>query len=270
MLYDVVDFQKDVVEASAVKPVLVDFWAQWCGPCRMLGPLLEKLAAEYADRWTLVKVETDKHPEISAEYGVRGIPNVKLFRDGKVVDEFTGALPERVLRSWLEKAVPNPLDQEVEQAVELLKVGQALEARELLQSVLEREPHHEAAAAHLARSLAIDDPIAAGELVAGIYENSAHFELADSVRTLAALARHLPDGERLPEADVREAYMTAISSLFNKEFDQALEALIDIIRLDRYYDDDGARKACIALFKLLGEDNEITLRHRRSFDGALY
>ena len=270
MMYDVVDFQKDVIEASAARPVLVDFWAQWCGPCRMLGPLLESLAREQADRWTLVKVETDKHPDISAAYGVRGIPNVKLFRDGKVADEFTGALPERVLRSWLDKAIPDPLNEEVAQAAAMLQAGQALEARTILESVLDREPGHEGAAAHLARSLVIDDPVAAGELVANIYANSKFFEIADSVRTLAGLARHLPDGDDLAEADVRANYLGAIRSLFDKEFDAALDAMIDVIRQDRYYDDDGARKACIALFKLLGEDSEITLRHRRSFDGALY
>ena len=98
MAYDVVDFQKEVIEASFEKPVLVDFWAPWCGPCRVLGPVLEKLAVEEADRWTLAKVNTDQNQEVSMQYGIRGIPAVKLFVDGNVVNEFTGALPEHMVK----------------------------------------------------------------------------------------------------------------------------------------------------------------------------
>lgn len=91
MAYDIVDFQKEVIDASFEKPILVDFWAPWCGPCRVLGPVLEKLAVEESDKWTLAKVNTDENQEVSMQYGIRGIPAVKLFVDGNVVNEFTGA-----------------------------------------------------------------------------------------------------------------------------------------------------------------------------------
>ncbi|HIH10390.1 MAG TPA: thioredoxin [Candidatus Diapherotrites archaeon] len=99
------NFEKEVIEASFKAPVLVDFWAQWCGPCRMLGPTLEKLAGEFKGRFTLAKLNVDESPSKSAQYSVMSIPNVKMFRDGKVVDEFVGALPEIAVRQWLDEGL---------------------------------------------------------------------------------------------------------------------------------------------------------------------
>lgn len=94
------DFQKDVIEASKRIPVVVDFWAEWCGPCKMLGPMLEKLASDAGNTWRLVKVNTDEHPQLSSEYGIRGIPAVKMFYNGSVSAEFVGALPEAQVKKW--------------------------------------------------------------------------------------------------------------------------------------------------------------------------
>lgn len=100
-------FQEDVIEKSHDKPVVVDFWAPWCGPCRTLGPVLERLAKESQGTWRLVKINTDKHPQIARRYNVRGIPAVKLFVDGEVADEFVGARPEGAVKQWLQPHVPS-------------------------------------------------------------------------------------------------------------------------------------------------------------------
>jgi putative thioredoxin len=102
MSYEVTNFQKDVIERSREAPVVVDFWAPWCGPCRMLGPVVEKLASEADGKWSLVKVDTDQNQDIAAQYQIRGIPNLKLFVNGEVVSEQVGALPEPVLKEWIE------------------------------------------------------------------------------------------------------------------------------------------------------------------------
>ena len=109
---ELVDFQSDVIEASKTTPVLVDFWAEWCGPCVMLSPSLEKLANEAGDSWNLIKVNTESQPDLAIKYGIRSIPNVKLFVNGELAAEFIGALPEEEIKRWLELNIPKESDLE--------------------------------------------------------------------------------------------------------------------------------------------------------------
>lgn len=107
MAYDMNNFQNEVVNASNQTPVLADFWAPWCGPCKMLGPVLEEMAAESNGRWNLVKINVDEHPELAQQFRIRGIPSVKVFRDGQVVAEFSGAQPKPAIEQWLDKILDN-------------------------------------------------------------------------------------------------------------------------------------------------------------------
>ncbi|MBM3162536.1 MAG: thioredoxin [Chlorobi bacterium] len=262
------DFQRDVLEKSHEKPVVADFWAEWCAPCRMLAPVLESLAEKYAGSWELVKINTEEHADLASRYGVRGIPNVKLFVDGELVDEFSGALPEYQIEQWLKKAVPSPYTREITMAEEFARNGKNGMAISLLEGVLQKEPGNARAIALLLRIRLFSAPAEALQLVRRLEGEPEYAALAESVEVIARLLCLSKD--RLPEDPVRERYADAIGQLAAEHFDEALSGFIDVIRENRSYDDDHSRKACIAVFRYLGEEHEITRKHRKAFDRAFY
>jgi len=268
--FDTDDFQRDVIERSHSVPVLVDFWAEWCGPCKILGPTLEKLARAAEGRWLLAKIDTEKHRNISTQYNIRNIPNVKLFIDGQVSDEFVGALPEPAVVDWLSKAVPSKHREQVDSARRLLGDHRPSDARELLEVVVAAEPTNEVATVLLAQTFLDSEPTRAVEMLEGIGRGSDRHEEAEAIRTLASLCGRLDPGGPLPEGLVKGLYERAIEKARLRDYGAALDAFIEVVLKDRGYDDDGARKACIAIFKLLGEDDSITRQHRPAFGNALY
>lgn len=270
MAHDVQDFQHDVIEASREHPVLVDFWAPWCGPCQQLGPVLEKLDQE-ADTWSLVKVNTDENPDVARRYGIRGIPAVKLFHDGNVVGEFTGALPEHAVRNWLDEHLPSASKSRLEEAKDALKQGDAEAAEQLLWPILDDNPDDPEVKVLLAQALAFRDPTRANALAdeADIADPELR-QVREAVQTVARLIALGDHPDELPEAPVRDTYLAGIHALGDADYDTALDHFIDVVQQNRDYDDDGARKACVALFTLLGNEHPATQEYRRTFDMALY
>lgn len=269
MTYEIQDFDADVVERSRTVPVLVDFWAEWCGPCKALGPVLEQLAERADGRWVLAKVDTERHQQIASRFGIRSIPNVKLFVDGVPVKEFTGALPEHAVLQWLNRALPDPCMREIAAAETLIREGNLHDAGMVLEQVLQKDPAHEQARVLLARTCLEASPGKALELIRGIEEDSRHFAMVDAIRTVAALTEKLENTGRLPESRVKPVYVEALHALARFDHAAALERFITVIREERYYDEDGARKACVAIFRMLGEESEITRTYRREFSSAL-
>jgi len=265
---EVKNFQKDVIEKSYNKQVLVDFWAEWCTPCRTIGPVLEKLADEYGTNWDLVKVDTDNNQQIAMKYGVRGIPNVKLFRNGEVIKEFTGALPEPAIKDWLKKSIPSQFIDQIEHAKVLLKNGNVKDAKIILEDIYKGDINNGEVKVLLAKILLFENQKEAIRLVQNADGNLSNFELAEGIGTLAELLNR--DQKSYPDSEVKGKYADAISDIRKTDFNSALTKFIEIIRLDRNYDDDGSRKACIAIFKFPGEDHELTIKHRRDFGSALY
>jgi putative thioredoxin len=267
--YETADFSRDVLDASKTTPVVVDFWAEWCGPCRILGPILERLHEKDAGRWTLMKVDTDRNQDIASRYGVRGIPSVKMIVDGRVVSEFTGAQPERAVRQWLDSSLPDPFQVDLQRAQALMSEGDEKGGIAVLEQVLEKNPSHGDARVLMAKGILPEDPERAMDLISGIEEDSKHFPLADAIRRIADRNEKMNRLAELPEGPAKKSYSSALREIASGNYDSAIEHLIEVIKIDRSYDDYGARKACVALFTLLGEEHEVTRKHRRVFAGAL-
>ena len=270
MIYDTNDFERDVVERSRTIPVLVDFWAEWCGPCKVLGPVLERLAGEHSDQWAFVKLDTEAHPHVAARYGVRSIPNVKLFVDGRVSDEFVGALPEVRVVEWLRKALPGQFRSQLAEARRALSNNGTGAALEILRPIAAAEPDNHEALVLMGRALLRSDPGHAAKTVGPVRLGSPNFDEAEAIRTLSPMLTSIDGPLMLPESSVKERYLEAVGSLRAGDFAVALEGFIDVVRRDRKYNDDGSRKACIAIFNLLGNDHELTRRFRPALSSALF
>jgi putative thioredoxin len=280
MSYDVRDFQTEVLDASQQLPVLVDFWAAWCGPCRILGPILEKLAGEDGVGWKLAKLDVDAFPDVAAEYGIRGIPHVILFVAGAPLDGFVGALPEAHVRRWLERVVPNPSEQAAHKAIEgaksLASEGRVGEARAALEKLIGERPRHPEGSLELAKIVAFEEPARVAELLRGLDLIGRPAEIADALQQFVALFEKLDASSgasgaaSLAGAPGGPTYLEAIRFLRAKDFAGAIEGFIAALRQNRELDNDGPRRATVAIFKYLGHTDPIVVRYRPELSGALY
>jgi len=267
MGYDVTNFEEDVLEASKSKPIVVDFWAAWCGPCRILGPVLEKLAVEQSERWTLAKVDTEQFQDLSMQYGIRGIPAVKLFVNGKVTDEFTGALPEAAVRQWLDKAVPSEGKNVLIDAEDLLEHGDQDAAIKLLEEIVASEPTNPTATGLLARCLAFSDPQRAASLAQSAATGEPRFVvISDAIRMLDTYRDRIHGDTPFADEPGRDDFIRALTALSDNRLEEVVMALLEVIKTNRYYDDDASRRIGVAVFTLLGDHHPLTKSYRRTFD----
>ncbi|HEY1075593.1 MAG TPA: tetratricopeptide repeat protein [Fontimonas sp.] len=259
-IYDVSDFPREVLERSQQIPVLVDFWAPWCEPCKVLTPAIEAAVRKYSGRVVLAKVNVDEQQEWAQRAGVRGIPNVKLIVGGRVANEFTGVQPQAAIEQFLEKALPPPPTDPIADADALLAEGQVEAALELLQQAISDPVRRGAACLRLARLLLLDDPAAAEHFLGGIVESDKESGDAQAIRRVLAFMRE--PGADLAESPARKPYLDAAQRLVGGDVGGAMDQLIEAVRLDRKFEEDIARKRLVDLFDWLGAADERTREYR--------
>jgi putative thioredoxin len=269
---DAAGFTRDVIEASREVPVVVDFWAPWCAPCRVLKPVLEKLAQEYEGRFRLAKLNTDEHPAIAGEYGVRGIPNVKAFVDGAVAAEFTGALPESQVRQFLEKLIPSPAQQLRRAARDDVWAGRLDAAEAKLREALMLDERLHAARIDLAEVLlARGDADAAAETLGHVPEIerddraaqlAARIDIARKATGLADVATLRAAVEARP-GDLEARIALAERLVADGDHAAALEAYLEVVRRDRQALRDRARRGMLDVFRLAADGDLVSTFRRR-------
>ena len=273
------NFETAVLEESRKRPVLVDFWAPWCGPCRALTPVLERLAEAYAGRFLLARVNSDENADLAASFGVRGIPNVKAFDGGRLADEFTGALPEGAVRQFIDRLLPSAAELKRRAATSAFSQGDAGSALATLEDAQALEPANEAVKLDRAEILhalgrASEARALLGELgplaMRDPRASRLHAELAfasgQNDVPLAELERRV----RSQPADLDARLALARRYAAERRYEAALEQFLQIVRIDRDFADDAGRKNMLAVFDLLGAEHEITGRYRRLLAAALH
>ena len=277
---DVTDatFQQTVLEESRRRPVVVDFWAPWCGPCKVLGPIIERVAAEHDGQVVLAKLNTDENPRTAMAFKIQGIPAVKAFRDGRVVAEFTGALPEPQVRRFFEQLLPSAADRLAAEGARIAASGDLATAESKFRDALAHDSNHPEAILGLARILLGRDDANSKEEAerllsrvpndrrAKVLRHTLFLESFAAKNDPAELERDAKANPTDPRARYRHGVMLAAQG----RYEDALDELLESVRLDRRFADEAARKAVLAVFDILGMQSPVTREYQRRLSQILF
>lgn len=261
------NFYSSVLEASKAKPVIVDFWASWCEPCKILGPVLEKVASDFADKIILGKLNVDENPQISSYHKIQNIPVVIAYRNGQPASQFSGALPEAQVRKFFAGLSVSPSEQMMQRAEELLDTGQNLgEAKVLIQKVLEAQPGHPKAKLFWARLLFLSGQISEG--VRFIEKEQPGPE--DSEIEQEGPGSWLRNAKEFWNAEGASGLSAAANRFRKRDFSGCLQILLESAVTGTKEDKEAARRAMVAMFVIHGDRSPLTILYRRKLYQALH
>jgi putative thioredoxin len=264
------DFEYKVLIYSQTVPVLVDFWAEWCAPCRILGPLLERLAQEAAGGFRLAKINVDENPGLARRYNVSSIPMVKAFRDGQVVSEFTGALPEPRIRDFLRALAPSPMDLLLEKGYGLIEMKQWGNAEKVFSEYLVEYPNHSGAMLGLVKSILLQGRGAEALKLIRKFPDGKSFTRAESMLPLAGALARFQAGETYSEDPLEAAYLNALRLIARGNHAAAMDGLLDVLRQNKHFRDGEVRRVMVGIFELLGDENPLTQQYRSELAMVLF
>lgn len=263
------DFQTQVLEHSAQQPVVVDFWAEWCIPCRTLDPILERLTEDAGGAFRLAKLDVDTNPRLAMEFGVKGIPAVKAFRNGLVVAEFNGLQPEAKIRNFLNALGSETYELAIGRAEHLLAERGAAEAEAAFREVLEQNPDHASALLGLAKCLLLQGLATEALPILRNFPVSKQYSLAEQLTPLAQAMAELFSDEP-GEDDLSALYANSLRLAGRGELPPALDGLLELLREDKTYRRGEARKAALGMLILLGEGDPQTRQYRQELASLLF
>lgn len=253
--------EKDILSKSEQVPVLVDFWAPWCGPCKFLGPIVEELAREADGKWVLVKVNTDEQPELMHKYKVQGIPTLKLIHKRQILAEKVGALPKHELRHWLDELLPTPEKERWLQLQEKLSETELSAMYSDLEKFVKEYPMHKEARKLLLRAYVLKTPEEAIQKLQQWPDLKTDEELVQDLTSIHEFLTSPYDQNTKVDHYLR----IAAEAFQSGEAEKALNHLIDSLLYDKEAYQQLARRVCVALFHHLGESHELTKKYRRKF-----
>jgi putative thioredoxin len=265
------DFEFQVLAYSQQVPVVVDFWAEWCAPCKMLGPMLEKLAKEGQGSFRLARLNVDENPNLALRYAVHSIPAVKAFRESKMVAEFAGVQPEPRLREFLRSIAPSPSDLELEKGISLLASQQSQEAEKAFRQVLQTTPASTAALLGLTKSLLLQGKVQESHSILENFPASREYSSAQMLLPLSRALVNLEKGETfVSEEPLDPAFHNALRLERRGNIEAAMDGLLDVLREDRRYRDGEAQRVMVAILELLGESNPVARQYRVELASILF
>ena len=274
------NFDELVLQNSRRVPVMVDFWADWCGPCHMLMPILKKLVDEYKGQIILVKVNSDEQQALAAQFGIRSLPTVKFFKNGEIVDEFMGVQSESVIREILEHHIERESDKLLLKARTARERGDSEQAAALLNKAADLDPSNPKIKIEQAMNLMRNGEPERAEIILddlrGDQRDTPEVKVLKAQLAFARIASQGPDRAQLEELvssdpnNLRARYQLSAFKVVSGEFEEALGELLEIMKRDRAFDEDAGRKGLLAVFDILGGSGKLVSRYRTLMSNALH